>query len=102
MSHPAAQPAEPPHDRLLTKVLIAVSELLAREFEEIGLERSVHADSTQACPLGQSAEAAEQISSLCRRLRAQAERFQRFDRMCDEAEADRLLQAEAEEDDLPF
>jgi hypothetical protein len=100
VSHPATQPVE--HDRLLTELLIALSELLARDFEEIALERSVHADSTQPCPLGQSAEPAEQIATLCRRLRTQATRFQRFDRMCDEAQADRLRQAEAEQHDPPF
>jgi hypothetical protein len=92
----------PTHEQRLTNLVLAISALLAQEFEEIAVERSVHADSMQACPLGQSAEAAERIHILCRRLRTQAERFERFDRMCAEAEADRQAVAGTGEDDLPF
>jgi hypothetical protein len=92
------QPAEPTRERLLGRLAIALSEVLVREFEEIVVERADHAAAPEACPLGQSAEAAQRISLLCRQLRIQAERFERFDRMCDEAEVDR----QPEPDDLPF
>lgn len=96
---PETQHAEPAREWPLGHLTFALSELLAREFEQIAAERADHAAGEQACPLGQSAEAAHRISRLCRQLRDQLERFGRFDRMCLEAEVDR---EQTESDDLPF
>ena len=103
MTHPPIRaPADLPRECLLGRMAIAVADLLAHDFEEILLERADHAAGDQACPLGQSAEAARRITVLCRQLRAQIERFERFDRMCREAEADQVCQDEEVANDLPF
>lgn len=96
---PEIQRADVARESPLGHLTFALSELLTREFEQIAAERADHAAGEQACPLGQSAEAAHRISCLCRQLRDQLERFERFDRMCLEAEIDREQTAS---DDLPF
>ena len=99
---PVRETADEPRELLLGHVTIAVTDLLAHDFEEIMLERADHAAGDQACPLGQSAETAHRITALCRQLRAQIERFERFDRMCWEAEADRVREDGQAGHDLPF
>jgi hypothetical protein len=96
---PETQRADVAREWPLGHLAVALSELLTREFEQIAADRADHAAGEQACPLGQSAEAAHRISRLCRQLRDQLERFERFDRMCLEAEVDR---EQTESDDLPF
>ena len=96
------EPADLPRECLLGRMAIAAADLLAHDFEEILLERADHAAGDQACPLGQSAEAAYRITVLCRQLRVQIERYERFDRMCREAEADQVCQDEEVANDLPF
>ena len=99
---PILAPADLPRECLLGRMAIAVADLLTHDFEEILLERADHAAGDQACPLGQSAEAARRITVLCRQLCAQIERFERFDRMCREAEADQARTNEKTGNDLPF
>ena len=57
--------------------------------------------SEQACPLGQSAEAAHQLTLLCRQMREQLERYERFDRMCRETETDQVPENITPAYDLP-
>lgn len=103
MTHtPTVEPADQPRECLLGHVVIALADLLAHDFEQILHERADHAATEQACPLGQSAEAAHQITLLCRQLREQLTRYERFDRMCREAQADQVRQNTTPDDDLPF
>ena len=99
---PILAPADLPRECLLGRMAIAVAGLLAHDFEEILLERADHAAGDQACPLGQSAEAARRITVLCRQLCSQIQRFERFDRMCREAETDQAREDEEAGNDLPF
>jgi hypothetical protein len=99
---PRIEPADQPSEDLLGRMAIAVVDLLAHDFEEILLERADHAARDQVCPLGQSAEAAQRITALCRELRAQIQRYERFDRMCRDAEADRVGEDRKSANDLPF
>jgi hypothetical protein len=96
------EPAERPREHLLGRMAIAVVDLVAHDFGEILLERADHAASDQACPLGQTAEAAQRITVLCRELCAQIQRYERFDRMCREAEADQAREDGDAANDLPF
>jgi len=103
MTHtPTVEAADRPRECLLGRVVIAVADLLAHDFEDILLERADHAATEQACPLGQSAEAAHQLTLLCRQMREQLIRYERFDRMCREAEADQVRENTTPADDLPF
>ena len=97
-----SEPADEPRERLLGDMALAVANLLAHDFEEILLERAEHAAGEEACPRGQSAEAAHRITTLCRQLRVQVARYERFDRMCRDAEADRRREDETDSSDLPF
>ena len=99
---PVRETAAEPRERLLGDMALAVANLLAHDFEEIVLERADHAAGEETCPLGQSAEAAHRITTLCRQLRVQVARYERFDRMCRDAEADRRRQDETDSRDLPF
>jgi hypothetical protein len=99
---PTLDVADPPRECLLGRVVIALTDLLAHDFEDVMLERAEHAAGEQACPLGQSAEAAHRITTLCRQLREQLNRYERFDRMCREAEADQVRQKTKPAADLPF
>ena len=99
---PIIEPADEPRERLLGRMAIAVADLLAHDFEETLLERADHTATDQVCPLGQSAEAASRITALCRQLRAQIQRYERFDRMCREAEADQECEEGQAGNDLPF
>jgi hypothetical protein len=103
MTHsPTVEPADQSRECLLGRVVIAVADLLAHDFEDILLERADHAAGEQACPLGQSAEAAHRITTLCRQLREQLNRYERFDRMCREAQADQAHENTEPANDLPF
>ncbi len=103
MTHtPTIEAADPPRECLLGRVVIAVADLLAHDFEVILVERADHAAGEQACPLGQSAEAAHRITTLCRQLREQLKRYERFDRMCRDAEADQARENTEPTRDLPF
>jgi len=99
---PIIEAADQPREYLLGHVVIAFADLLAHDFEESLLERADHAAGEKACPLGQSAEAAHRITTLCRQLQVQVARYERFDRMCRDAEADRRGGDEADSGDLPF
>jgi len=94
--------AEQRREQLLAQLVTTLSQFLAGEIEELVTERADHAAGERACPVGQSAEAAQRIAWLCRQLQTQVERFERFNRMCYEAEADRACNAGTEENDLPF
>ncbi|MFC1573218.1 hypothetical protein ACFL6M_06425 [Candidatus Eisenbacteria bacterium] len=96
------EPADRPREDLLGRMAIAVVDLLAHDFDEILLERADHAARDQVCPLGQSAEAAGRITALCRELRAQIQRYERFDRMCRDAEDDRVREDGEAANNLPF
>ncbi len=96
------EPAGRPREHLLGRMAIAVVDLLAHDFEEILLERVDHAAGDQVCPLGQTAEAAQRITVLCRQLRVQIRRYKRFDRMCREAKADQAREDGEAANDLPF
>lgn len=94
--------AERRREQLLAQLVTTLSQFLAGEIEELVTERADHAAGERACPVGQSAEAAQRIAWLCRQLQTQAERFERFNRMSYEAEADRARYTGTGENDLPF
>jgi hypothetical protein len=96
------EPDDRPRELLLGRMAIALADLLAHDFEEILIERADHAAGDQVCPLGRTAEAAKRISVLCRQLRVQIQRYERFDRMCREAEADQAREDREAANDLPF
>ncbi len=94
--------AEQRRERLLVRLVTTLSQFLACEIEDLVADRADHAAGERACPLGQSAEAAQRITHLCRELQTQVARFERFNRMSYEAEADRARDADDREDELPF
>ena len=98
--------AEQVREQLLARLVTTLSQFLACELEDLVTDRADHAADEHACSVGQSAEAAQRIAWLCRQLQTQVERFERFNRMSYEAQADRrrdLAEADTQgEDDLPF
>ena len=94
--------AEQVREQLLARLITTLSQFLACELEDLVTDRADHAAGERACPVGQSAEAAQRIACLCRQLQTQVERFERFNRMSYEAEADRARDVDEAEDDLPF
>jgi len=92
-------PTDEPHQILWSRLGIAGANLLERTFDEILLDRMDHAASDHCCPYQRTIEVANRIVLLCRRLIEEIQRFERYDRMCGEAEEDQ----EAEKGDpLPF
>ena len=88
-----------PQEILLGRMAIAVANLLERTFDEILLDRMDHTASDHRCPYQRSAEVANRIVLLCRRLTEEIRHYDRYVRMCREAEEDQ----EAEKGDpLPF
>lgn len=94
--------AEQLREQLLARLVTTLSQFLACQIEDLVTDRADHAAGERACPVGQSAEAAQRIAWHCRQLQTQVQRFERFNRMNYEAEADRAREADAGEDDLPF
>jgi hypothetical protein len=95
----ARSPADEPQEILLGHLGIAVAGILGCTFDEILLDRMDHAASDHCCPYQRTIEAANRIVLLCRRLTEEIQRYERYDRMCGEAEKDQ----EAEKGDpLPF
>jgi hypothetical protein len=94
--------AEQLREHLLGRLVTTLSQFLACELEDLVTDRADHAVGERACPLGQSAEAAQRIAWHCRQLQTQVARFERFNRMTYEAEADRARNTGTGESDLPF
>jgi len=91
-------------EQLLAQLVATLSRFLACEIEDLVTDRADHAAGECACPVGQSAEAAQRIAWLCRQLQTQVERFERFNRMVHEAQVDRMRDQDhaKDHDDLPF
>lgn len=92
-------PMDEPYEILFGRLGVAVANILARTFDEIFLERMDHAASDHCCPYQRSAEVANRIVVLCRRLTEEIRRYERYDKLCREAEED---QEEENEDALSF
>jgi len=92
-------PADEPQETLLGRLGIAVANILERSFDEILLDRMDHAASDHCCPYQRTAEAANRIVLLCRRLTEEIQRYECYDKMCREAEEDQEAQ---QGDTLPF
>ncbi len=93
-------PMDEPHEILFGHVEIAVANIVARDFDEIFLERMDHAASDHCCPYQRSAEVANRIFVLCRRLTEEICRYERYDKLCRQAEEDQA--GEENEDALSF
>jgi hypothetical protein len=74
------------------RVAIAVAEMLAREMDDVFLGLVEGAGTEPHDPTHRTAEAANRIVVLCRRLAEEVRRYER----CDQ------LRREAEEDHVPF
>ena len=94
-----SSPMKEPHEVVFGRVAIAVAEMLERDMDEVLLERIDGAGSDRSCPYRKSAAVANRISILCRRLSEEIQRYERYDRLCRDAEED---QEEENEDPVLF
>jgi hypothetical protein len=76
---------EDPREIVMGRVAIAVAEMLARDFDEICLEY-LGADTHPHDPRQKTAEVANRIVILCRRLVEEIQRYERYAWLRQEAE----------------
>ena len=72
------------------QVAIAVAEMLAREMDDVFLGLVEGAGTEPHDPTHRTAEAANRIVVLCRRLAEEVRRYERCDQLRREAEEDRI------------
>jgi hypothetical protein len=77
---------EPTPEILAARVARALAELLIFDFEGIALERYV--SDAPDCPCQRGAETAQRIAELCKKLVLELDRYERYENICQNIEAD--------------